>query len=169
MDRAERETLRTIADYQFGAGAGRALFPVDEELTVVRTSSGRPQQVRRGRGSHENGDEDGDEDEEQRVVSYGIDGRFTLGIAGGKCLYDAIDRPTVEVGDESVPFVREEKNAFSKFVRDVDEDIRPGDEVIVTYDGTVLAVGCAEVSARAMCDFETGVAVSVRDGAGKQT
>jgi uncharacterized protein with predicted RNA binding PUA domain len=164
MDRAERETLRTIADYQFGAGAGRALFPGDEELTVVRTSSGRPQQVRRS-GLHENGDEDGDGDEE-RVVSYGIDGRFTLGIAGGKCLYDAIGRPTVEVGDESVPFVREEKNAFSKFVRDVDEDIRPGDEVIVTYDGTVLAVGCAEVSARAMGDFDTGVAVSVREGAG---
>jgi uncharacterized protein with predicted RNA binding PUA domain len=168
MEQAERETLRTIADYQFGVGAGRALFPVGEELTVVRTSSGRPQQVRRS-GLHETRDEDGDEngdENEERVVSYGIDGRFTLGIAGGKCLYDAIDRPTVEVGDESVPFVREEKNAFSKFVRDVDEDIRPGDEVIVTYDGTVLAVGCAEVSARAMCDFDTGVAVSVRDGAG---
>jgi uncharacterized protein with predicted RNA binding PUA domain len=158
MDTSERETLRTIADYQFGSGAGLALFPAGEELAVIRTSSGRPQQVRRGGGPHEDGSE--------RVVSYGIDGRFTLGIAGGERLCDAIDRPTVEVGDESVPFVRDEKNAFAKFVRDVDEDIRPGDEVIVTYDGTVLAVGCAELSARAMCDFETGVAVSVREGAG---
>lgn len=160
MDTSERETLRTIADYQFGSGAGRALFPSGEELTVIRTSSGRPQQVRLGDGSHESGNES------QRVVSYGIDGRFTLGIAGGNRLYDTIEQPTVEVGDESVPFVRDEKNAFAKFVRRVDEDIRPGDEVIVTYDGTVLAVGCAELSARAMCDFETGVAVSVRDGAG---
>lgn len=158
MDSSERETLRTIADYQFGSGAGRALFPAGEELTVIRTSSGRPQQVRRRAGSHES--------ESQRVVSYGIDGRFTLGIAGGKRLYDAINRPIVEVGDESVPFVRDEKNAFAKFVRNVDGDIRPGDEVIVTYDGTVLAVGCAELSARAMRDFETGMAVSVRDGAG---
>lgn len=160
MDPSERETLRTIADYQFGTGAGRALFPAGEELTVIRTSSGRPQQVRQSDEFPES------EIENRRVVSYGIDGRFTLGITGGKRLYDAIDRPTVEVGDESVPFVRDEKNAFAKFVRDADEEIRPGDEVIVTHESTVLAVGCAELSAHAMRDFETGVAVSVRDGAG---
>jgi uncharacterized protein with predicted RNA binding PUA domain len=155
MDRGERKTLRTIADYQFGRGAGQSLFPSDEEQTVIHTSSGRPQQVTQGGGPHDG----------ERVVSYGIDGRFTLGIAGGKSLYSAIDRPTVEVGDESVPFVRDEKNAFAKFVQEVDEDIRPGDEVIVTHGGAVLAVGRAELSAHAMVDFETGVAVSVREGA----
>lgn len=157
MESAERERLCTIADYQFGSGAGRALFPADEKQTVVHSSSGRPQQVIGG-GPHEG-----------RVVSYGIDGRFTLGIEGGKRLSDAIDRPTVEVGEESVPFVRDEKNAFAKFVRGADEEIRPGDEVIVTYDGMVLAVGRAELPSHAMYDFETGVAVSVREGAAPTT
>ncbi len=76
MDRTERERLRTIADYQFGSGAGRALFPAEETLSVMRTSSGRPQQITCGR-SHDG----------QRIVSYGVDGRFTLGIEGGKRLF----------------------------------------------------------------------------------
>ena len=150
MDDDERARLRTVADYQFGTGAGRALFPDDETLTVLRSSTGRPQQVR--------------EDDGTRLVSYTVEGRFTLGTAGGEQLHAALDRPRVEVGDESVPFVRDGKNAFAKFVRAVDDDIRPGDEVLVTYDGALLAVGKAELPAAGMRDFETGVAVKVREG-----
>ncbi|MFQ3320756.1 MAG: hypothetical protein ACI8UR_001815, partial [Natronomonas sp.] len=36
-------SLETIADYQFGTGAGAALF--DGDIDVQRTSSGRPQQI----------------------------------------------------------------------------------------------------------------------------
>ena len=150
MDDDERARLRTVADYQFGVGAGAALFPDDESLTVLRTSTGRPQQVL----SHD----------EARLVSYTVEGRFTLAARGGRRLYDVLGGPHVEVGDESVPFVRDGKNAFAKFVRNVDGEIRPGDEVAVTYDGTVLAVGRAELPADGMRDFHSGVAVKVREG-----
>ncbi|UPM41935.1 PUA domain-containing protein [Halocatena salina] len=158
MDGGERERLRTIADYQFGSGAGRALFPAAETLSVVRTSSGRPQQITCDGGPHEG----------RRIVSYGVDGRFTLGIEGGRRLFAALGRPIVRVGDESVPFVTDGKNAFAKFVRDVDDDVRPGDEVLITCAETLLAVGRAELSASAMTDFHTGVAVSVRDSFSEQ-
>lgn len=144
------DSLRTVADYQFGAGAGDALF--DGEVTVQRTSSGRPQQIL----------VDGD-----RILSYGVDGRFTLGAAGGHRLQAALDAPAyrVVVGDDSEPFVRDEKNVFAKFVREVDPAVRLGDEVLVEhYDGDLLAVGRAELSADAMLDFDTGMAVKVRDG-----
>lgn len=147
---SERAALRTVADYQFGSGAGSALFA--GELVVQRTGSGRPQQILA----------DG-----ERLVSYGTDGRFTLGAAGGKRLQDALEPPAyrVVVGDDSEPFVRDGKNVFAKFVREVDPAVRPGDEVLVEhYDGALLAVGRAELSADAMCDFETGMAVKVRDG-----
>lgn len=148
--------LRTVADYQFGAGAGEALFPRDGEaqLEVTRSTSGRPRQIRAPEG---------------RLVSYGTDGRFTLGHAGGVRLAAALSPPAnrVVVGDESEPFVRDGKNAFAKFVTDADPQIRPGDEIaVVTPDDTVLATGRAELSADAMLDFETGMAVHVRDGAG---
>ena len=144
------DALETVADYQFGRGAGAALF--DGEVVVQRTSSGRPQQILA----------DG-----ERVLSYGTDGRFTLGAAGGRRLQAALEFPAyrVVVGDESEPFVRDGKNVFAKFVREVDPAIRPGDEVLVEhYDGDLVAVGRAELSADAMADFETGMAVKVRDG-----
>ncbi len=144
------DALETVADYQFGAGAGEALFAGD--VVVQRTSSGRPQQIIA----------DGD-----RVVSYGTDGRFTLGVAGGRRLRDTLDPPTgrVVVGDDSEPFVREGRNVFAKFVRDVDPAVRPGDEVLVEHhDGGLLAVGRAELSADAILEFDTGMAVKVRNG-----
>jgi uncharacterized protein with predicted RNA binding PUA domain len=146
--------LRTVADYQFAGGAGRALFPPAEDLELRRSSSGRPRQVIGADG---------------RVVSYGTDGLFTLGVEGGRRIAAAFESPRlrVVVGDESAPFVREGRNAFAKFVRDADPGIRPGDEVVVTHhDGDVLAVGEAELSAAGMSDFGTGMAVAVRHGAG---
>jgi uncharacterized protein with predicted RNA binding PUA domain len=144
------DALMTVADYQYGAGAGKALF--DGDVVVQRTSSGRPQQVLV---------------DDERVVSYGTDGRFTLGAAGGRRLQAALDSPAyrVVVGDDSEPFVRDGKNVFAKFVREVDPVIRPGDEILVEhYEGDLLAVGRAELSAQAMLDFESGMAVKVRDG-----
>ena len=146
------DELRTIADYQFGAGAGKILFPPGEAIEIRRSSSGRPRQLVA----------DG-----QRLVSYGVDGRFTLGIAGGRRLAAAFDAPRlrVVVGDDSEPFVREGKNAFAKFVSEVDTEIRPGDEVLVVHErGDLLAVGRAELSADAMTDFDSGMAVKVREG-----
>ncbi|MES3517453.1 MAG: pseudouridine synthase [Natronomonas sp.] len=141
--------LATIADYQFGSGAGAALF--DGEVTIRRGSTGRPQQILA----------DG-----ERLVSYGIDGRFTLGVAGGRRLQAALDPPAyrVVVGEESEPYVAEGRNAFAKFVRAVDPAVRPGDEVLVELeDDTLLAVGRAELSAEGMRDFDSGMAVKVRD------
>ncbi|ERH08018.1 MAG: prefoldin, molecular chaperone implicated in de novo protein folding, alpha subunit [Halonotius sp. J07HN4] len=144
--------LRTIANYQFGVTAGTALFPPGEAIEIRRSSSGRPRQLVA----------DGD-----RLVSYGVDGRFTLGIAGGRRLVAAFDAPRcrVVVGDDSEPFVREGKNAFAKFVSGVDPEIRPGDELLIVHErGDLLAVGRAELSAEAMADFDSGMAVTVREG-----
>jgi uncharacterized protein with predicted RNA binding PUA domain len=149
--------LRTVADYQFGAGAGNALVPDDEPLTVERSKSGRPRQLL---------GEDG------RLASYNTDGRLSLGLAGGRRLHAALDPPAcrVTVGDDSEPFVRDGKNVFAKFVTPVDPAIRPADEVLVVHtDGRLLAVGRAELSADGMDAFETGMAVKVREGAGRQS
>jgi uncharacterized protein with predicted RNA binding PUA domain len=150
----EAPRLRTVADYQFGAGAGAALFPRGEDLRVKRSSNGRVAQVHAGDG---------------RLVTFNNDGRFSLGLAGGRRLAAGTDHPRyrVVVGDESEPFVRDERNAFAKFVQEVDPAVRPGDEVLVTHHrGDLLAVGRAELPAAAMVDFDRGVAVHVREGAG---
>ena len=93
---------------------------------------------------------------------------LVLGLAGGRCLLSAFDEPRhrVVVGDESEPFVREGRNTFAKFVQRADPDIRPGDETLVVHEtGDLLAVGRAELPGHGMADFETGMAVAVRQGA----
>lgn len=154
MNDEDGRMLRRVADYQFGAGAGGALFPPAEKLEVYRTTSGRPQQVVADAG---------------RLVTYAVDGRFTLSPAGGRRLLDALDDPThrVVVGEDSDPFVREGRNTFAKFVQRADPGVRPGDEVaVVRDDGTLLGVGRAELAGEDMLDFETGMAVFVRHGVG---
>ncbi|WP_181685662.1 PUA domain-containing protein [Halorhabdus salina] len=149
----EWRRLSRIAEYQFGSGAGRALFANREELTISRSKSGRPRQIHGPDG---------------RLLTLGLDGRFTLGYAGGQRLTAATEelRNRVVVGEESDPYVRDGRNAFAKFVTAADPAIREADEVLVVReDDTLLAVGRAELPATAMADFETGMAVAVRDGA----
>jgi len=147
------ELLQTVADYQFGAGAGEALFPAESELSLTRTSSGRPRQVHAPDG---------------RVATYGTDGRLRLGLSGGRRLHES--PPGVEVcysvvvGEESVPYVMEGRNAFAKFVRRADSAIRPRDEVLVEHEGRLLAVGRAELAGQGMLAFQTGMAVDIREG-----
>ncbi|WP_324663032.1 PUA domain-containing protein [Haloarcula sediminis] len=153
MSDSELRGLRRGADYQFGRGAGAALFPAASAVEVTHTSSGRPRQVHADDG---------------RIATYATDGRFVLGLAGGRRLLDSFDAPAyrVVVGSESEPFVREGRNAFAKFVRKADPDIRPGDETLVVHEnGDLLAVGRAELPGEGMADFETGMAVKVRQGA----
>jgi len=152
MSDSEFRGLRRGADYQFGRGAGAALFPSVDRIDITHTSSGRPRQVHADDG---------------RIATYATDGRFVLGLAGGRRLLVAFDAPAhrVVVGDESEPFVREGRNAFAKFVQQADPDIRPGDEALVVHeDGDLLAVGRAELPGEGMADFETGMAVKVRQG-----
>jgi uncharacterized protein with predicted RNA binding PUA domain len=145
------DTLRHVADYQFGAGAGSGLFADPAELSVTHTSSGRPRQIHGPDG---------------RIGTYEADGRFRLGVAGGRRLQETLPAPAyrVVVGDESEPYIREGRNVFAKFVTEADDQIRPRDEVIVEHtDGSVLGVGRAELSGQGMADFDTGMAVKVRD------
>lgn len=146
------DALRVVANYQFGRGVGSLLFPMEESPSIKRSRTGRPRQVIAANG---------------RIVSVTTRGRLTLGIEGGWRLEDAnFDSYVVQVTEECDPYLREGRNAFAKFVTDADPEIRPGDEVRVRSDsGHLLAVGRATLSASGMLDFESGVAVNVRDGA----
>lgn len=129
-----------------------ALFPDFDEIIVHRSSAGRIRQLHL---------------DDSHLVSVGTDGRLTLGLAGGRRLVSELPNPTarVIVGDESAPYIRDGRSAFAKFVRTVDPAIRANDEVaVVHHDGSMLGVGRAELDARSMNEFESGVAVRIRSG-----
>ena len=162
MSKTGLEDLRVCADYQFGAGAGVALFPPDREQTIRRSSGGRPRQIIAGDVDETPGNPEGD-----RIVSYGTDGRFTLGITGGKRLHKEFSAPVwrITVGTESEPYVKDGRNAFAKFVTNADYSIRPGDEVLVVgKDDTLFGVGRANLAGAEALAFGAGVAVAIREG-----
>ncbi len=94
------------------------------------------------------------------------DGRFTLKLEGGRLLAAVLEAPRmrVMVEDEPAEFAAKGNNVFAKFVIDADDDIRPGDDVLVVNSkGKLAAVGRAVLNREEMLAFKRGIAVRVKD------
>jgi len=101
------------------------------------------------------------------------DGYFSLTDAGAKILHRALPFPgyRVVVRSESVPFIQKGSNVFAKFVTDADDEIRPGDSVlIVDKEDNLVGHGRALMTREEMLSFKRGMAVRTRrrSGSGPQ-
>jgi len=146
--------IKTVADYQFGKGAGEAL--TDGQLRFVKNRKGRVKNVIL------------DDDHILSVRHY--DGFFTLKKAGAHILKEHFSPSSlrVKVNDDSAEFNRKGRNVFSKFVLDADDDLRPGDEVLVVdKHDRLAAVGRMFLTKKEMMGFDTGLAVKIREGVEK--
>ncbi len=146
--------VRVIADYQFGKGAGRVLFP-DSCKFVLSPTTGRIRQIKDGG---------------VRIATLKADsGWFTLSIEGARRLHRFFKYPKlrVVVMRDIADFIAMGRNVFAKHVVEVDPRIRANDEVLVVdEDDRLLATGRAVLCAKEMLEFNRGVAVSVRQGVG---
>ena len=138
----ERElaTVRAIADFQFGDGAGDAVFGPDATTEGIYPKH----RVRDGDGEHL----------ATMVPEYGT---LSLTLAGARAWIDS-DAPTKRVDiDGFVP----SGSVLAPGVVDADDAIRPGDEVV--FEGPrAVGVGRAACHGRAMVEGSRGVAVDVR-------
>ena len=137
----EHNTVRAIADYVLGDGAGDDLFA---DVTVQTTSRYPKIQVR-----------DGDDTQLATMVpEYGTLS-FTL---EGARLWAASEAPTKRVAiDDFVPH----GSVLAPGVVDADDEIRVGDEVVVEGP-RAFGVGRAEMFGREMAESTRGEAVTVR-------
>ena len=135
----EQNTVKAIADYMFGDGAG------DELFEDVQTTSRYPKlQVRSREG----------EQLAAMVPNYGV---LALTLAGAHHWVDS-DVPTKRVEiDNFVPH----GSVLAPGVVDADDEIRIGDEVVVEGPAA-FAVGRAEASGPEMAESTRGIAVEVR-------
>jgi len=141
--------IRSVADYQFGRGVGRVLFP-DGVTVAFSRRTGRIRYV------FLNG--------ERLVTMRPTDGLFSLSLAGAKRVVGAAKR-CVAVRDDVSKFIAEGGDVFAVHVVKADDEIRARDEVVVVEGGgEVLAVGRAVLSGEEMRAFKRGVAVKVRRG-----
>ncbi|MEM2935301.1 MAG: tRNA guanosine(15) transglycosylase TgtA [Candidatus Thermoplasmatota archaeon] len=143
--------IKAIADYQFGKGAGNTLFKGKIEI-VKSKKTGKIRNVICD-GKH--------------VVSMrASDGFFTLKKEGAKILHNFFNQPKmrVYVADDAVPFIKDGKNVFAKFVLDACKELRPYDEtLIVSENDELIAVGQCVLNREEMIDFERGIAVITRE------
>lgn len=146
------KTVRIMADYQFGEGAGKALFPESCEF-IISPKTGKIRQVTDGG---------------VRIATIKPDsGLLSISVEGARRLKELFPYPRLRVVVDSRvgEFIAKGKNVFAKHVVDVDNSIRANDEVIVVNESDeLLATGKAVLSAFEMLEFERGVAVSVRQG-----
>ncbi len=72
------------------------------------------------------------------------------------------------VQSDVAEFVRSGGDVFSKHIVHADENLRPGDEALVTDEkGALVGVGKAVLSGKDMRFFKRGVAVRIRKGTGE--
>ncbi|MBX0287342.1 DUF5591 domain-containing protein [Halomicroarcula sp. F28] len=135
----EHRTIKAIADYQFGAGAGDELFP------DIGTQ-GRYPQLRAD-----------DADGEQLAALAQQYGVLSLTTAGARHWVES-DVPTKTV--EIEPFVPH-GSVLAPGIVDASDDIRVGDEVVVTGDAA-FGVGRAEMHGAEMTSSTRGIAVQMR-------
>ncbi len=98
------------------------------------------------------------------------DGFFTLSINGGVALQKIKEYPMsrVVVTPDSGEFNAKDFNVFFKFIKDFDENIIAGNEVMVVGENDELyAVGHSTVSGTEMKSYREGVAVKVHEGINK--
>jgi 7-cyano-7-deazaguanine tRNA-ribosyltransferase len=147
----DRRRISAVADMQLGRGASEALFNGD--ITIIKSK--RTGKIRNiiCDGSH--------------VVSMRAeDGLFTLKLDGGRRLHKRLKYPLlrVVVFDDAVPFVKEGKSVFAKFVSECDPDLRPFDEcLIVNEHDMLLGIGRTILTRNEMLSFRHGMAVKTRE------
>ena len=135
----QHNTLRAVADYQFGDGAGDDLFP---DLRA----GGRYPQLR----AH-------DGDDEQLAALTGRYGVLALTLAGARRWVDS-DVPTKTV--EIEPFVPH-GSVLAPGIVDASDDVRVGDEVVIRGEAA-FGVGRAQMSGPEMVESTRGIACEVR-------
>ncbi|MBS7627912.1 tRNA-guanine transglycosylase, partial [Candidatus Bathyarchaeota archaeon] len=147
------EIVRVIADYQFGSGVGRALFPDGVEVELSK-ATGRIRRVWLGK---------------QLLATIAPkDGFLRLRFLGALRLHNALAPPSYRVvlkeDLEVEEIVAKGGNVFAKFVDRCDPRIIPREEVLVTDSrDKLLAVGQALLSGKEMTIFRHGQAVKTRD------
>lgn len=144
--------VKAIADYQFGAGAGDALFTGNINIEKSK-KTGKIRHIYDGK---------------VLIVNMrASDSYLILSKEGAKRLHNAMPYPQnrVVVNEDSVPFALDGKSVFCKFVTECDENIRAKDEVlIVSEEDQLLAYGKSLLSACEIEQFQTGQAIKTRKG-----
>ena len=144
--------IKAIADYQFGVGAGEALFSGNINIEKSK-KTGKIRHIFDGKVNI--------------VNMRASDSYLILSKEGAKRLHNAMPYPKnrVVVNKDAEPFALDGKSVFCKFAVDCDDNIRANDEVLIVNEkDKLLAYGKTLLGACEIKELNTGQAVKTRKG-----
>ncbi len=150
----EKRKLKSIANFQFGNGAGDVLF--SDEIKIERSKG-----TNRIRFVYL---------DDERICSFRVkDGYLVLSLMGGRLLHKNSLGLRVKVNQDAEPFIKKGKSVYSKHVIEADDNIAVREEVIiVNQNEEFIGIGTAKISGPLMKEMESGVAVDTRKGVGTE-
>jgi len=150
FNKNDQKKIIAIADYQFGHGAGKALF--DGKIEIEKSKkTGKIRHI----FSHN----------ELIANMRASDSYFVLASEGAKRLHRFMEYPSnrVVVNQDAEDYVKEGKSVFSKFVIECDKDIKANDEVLIVNEkDELLATGKTLLNYNEINNFNTGQAIKTR-------
>ena len=146
--------IKAISDYQFGPLITDILFDNEEEILIERSKN-----TNKIRYIYYK--------ENLMLILRPTNGFFTLTLFSAKKIIKNITAPKLRVVilNDVSEFIKKGRNVFCKHVVDIDEELRPLDEVIVVnQDDELLGIGKLKVPVSYAKSFSIGIAVNIRKG-----
>ncbi|OQX22580.1 MAG: hypothetical protein BWK75_00400 [Candidatus Altiarchaeales archaeon A3] len=149
---SDEEKIKAIMNYQFGKDASQIL---DHFNLMIK----RSRKTKRIRWIHDN-------KTKELLASIRASDHFIIPhkmLAEELHKFFKFPKLRIAIDDEAVPFVKEGKNVFAKFVINADKNLRAGDEcLVVDKDDNLITRGALILSPRECLSFKRGVAVRTR-------
>jgi predicted RNA-binding protein (TIGR00451 family) len=149
--------VKAISDYQFGQSITDILFEDESEINFkFSKNTGKIKHI-----FYRN---------KLLLNLRPTNGFFTLSLFSAEKIIKNIPTPRLRgiVMNEISDFIKIGRNVFCKHIIDIDDNLRPSDEIIVVnQEDEILAIGKLVIPVPYVRSFKTGIAIKVRKGIGK--
>jgi len=149
--------VKAISDYQFGQSITDILFEDENEINFeFSKNTGKIKHIY---------------DKDKLILNLRpTNGFFTLSLFSAKKIIDSIPplKLRAVVMNEISDFIKIGRNVFCKHIIDIDDNLRPFDEIIVVnQENDLLSIGKLVIPVPYVRSFKTGIAIKVRKGIAK--
>ena len=149
--------VKSISDYQFGQSITDILFEDEKEIKIeFSKNTGKIKHVFYR--------------DKLLLNLRPTNGFFTLSLFSAEIIIKNIPKPRLRgiVMNEISDFIKIGRNVFCKHITDIDDNLRPSDEIIVVNQADeILAIGKLVIPVPYVRSFKTGIAIKVRKGISK--
>ena len=146
--------VKAISDYQFGQNITDILLKDTNNIRIERS----PNTNKIRYIYHKNN---------LILILRPNNGFFTLTLYSAKKIIDKVPTPKLRavVLNDISEFIKKGRNVFCKHVVEIDENLRPLDEIIVVnQNDELLAVGKLKLPIPYVKSFSSGIAIKIRKG-----